>query len=434
MRLSIFCLVPFSFATAANLRRSRGAGFVADAAAHDEVHRQMFRLELNNHKGVQYTAPVTLDNQELEAVYDTGSFEVMVLSRQCSVCSLHSGLNFYDNSSSKFFQKGDRPLENHHFAGGSVAARQDFETIHVGKMDSVFKVDHMAFWQVVHTDMSVWMNKKANFNAIVGLGHRGSVPDTPEDAKPMDSLIERTGTQRFAICLVRGPSNPGYLVFNPPHDFTATDFGAMFRRIAVIGEHHWAVKLNSVTVRWGDKTSSSCSEDQPCVGIVDSGTSLMGVPPNAVNMVMDVIQDVQYDCNNLDKLPELIFELDGHKFVMPAAAYTVQFGGSTAKPERCLPAFTDFDMRSPKGTVWILGMPFLRHFYTVFDRKEPSIYVAEQGANCEPAAQTANPVGGGGTFINATGGYQSERSQVAVVDMNEARLPSWAHGQKFMDL
>jgi hypothetical protein len=440
MTISILCLLPFGIAAAANLQRLRGdsATLVADTAnirasvAHsDRNEPQMFKLLLNNHKGVQYTAPVTLGNLELMAVYDTGSFEIMAISRQCKACNLPSSLNRYDNSSSTSFVAGNRPIENHHFAGGLVVARQDYETVHVGTMESVFQVKNMPFWQVVDTDMAVWMNKKASFNAIVGLGHRGAVPDTPEDRKPADSLIERTGTQRFAICLVRGPSNPGYLVFNPAYDFRSTNFASMFRRIAVIGQHHWAIKLNSVTAVQGDKKQSQCDGDQPCVAIIDSGTSLIGVPPSAVNMVYGLIQQVQYDCSNLDTLPDLVFELDGQKFAMPAAAYTVQFGQKDGKPERCLPAFTDFAMTSDKGTVWILGMPFLRHFYTVFDRQEPAIYVADQGEDCEPAA-ARNATDVNSTFFNATGMHKTS-TQVTVADISEARLPSWAYaGQKYM--
>lgn len=386
--------------------------------------------------GVQYTAPISLAKQTLAAVYDTGSFEIMAISRQCKVCKLAPSLATYDNSSSRSFVKGDRPIEDHHFAGGTVTARQDFESVHVGTVDSVFKVDNMAFWQVVSTDMPVWMNKKASFTAIVGLGHRGAVPDTPEDEKPMDSLIERTGTQRFAICLVRGPANPGYLVFNPPYDFGQSEAASMFRRIPVIGRNHWALPMNSVSTIDGNKTTRSCVGGEKCVAIIDSGTSLIGVPPNAVKMVFNTIKQIKSDCSNLDELPELVFELGGHEFRMPGAAYTVQFGAAPGKPTRCLPAFTDFAMTSDQGTVWILGMPFLRHFYTVFDRQEPSIYVANQGENCEPAAEPAEALNGtaaAGNFFNATGlaaHSQRQAAQLTIADVSEARLPSWAYGQK----
>jgi hypothetical protein len=292
-------------------------------------------------------------------------------------------------------------------------------------VNSIFKVERMAFWQVLSTDMPVWMNEKASFTGIVGLGHRSSVPGTSKGAKPMDSLLERTGTQRFAICLLPGPANPGYLTFNPTYNLAPT---GMFRRTEVIGKDHWAVRLNSVSTFHGDAPQSRCGASDPCVAIIDSGTSLLGVPPMAVDMVMALVKAVKYDCSNLDDLPDLVFELDGHKFAMPARAYTVQFGEEGGKPSRCLPAFTDFAMTSDQGTVWILGMPFLRHFVTVFDRQEPAIYVADQGDNCEPSSPTPST----GSFFNATGFGSSKRKALhpTIADVKEARLPSWAVGQK----
>jgi hypothetical protein len=437
MKFPFLCSLLLGIANGVFLRHSRDVGIERHQGGADSMRSQEFKLTLDNHKGVQYTAPITLNNQTLRAVYDTGSFEIMAISRLCKVCSLPSGLNTYDNATSPTFKKGNRPIVDHHFAGGLVVARQDYETVLVGDVSSVFKVTNMAFWQVVDTNMPVWMNKKASFTAIVGLGHRGAVPDTPEDEKPMDSLIERTGTQRFAICLERGPEKPGYLVFNPAYDFRVTSISSMFRRINVVGNHHWAVTMNSVSAIRNDRTDRSCVDGNKCVAIIDSGTSLIGVPPNAVHMVYDIIQQVKYDCSNLDTLPELVFELDGHKFAMPGSAYTVQYGqGADGKPQRCLPAFTDFAMTSDRGTVWILGMPFLRHFYTVFDREEPSIYVADQGDNCEPVS-AQNATGADSTFFNTTGlvgGMRRKQQLPTIADMSQAQLPSWAYGQAHLTL
>jgi len=229
---------------------------------------------------------------------------------------------------------------------------------------------------------------------------------------------------------------PGYLVFNPPYDFSSKSITSMFQRIPVIGKHHWAVALNSVTAQHSDKKqlNQRCVGDHKCVAIIDSGTSLIGVPPSAVAMVNDIINQVKYDCSNLDTLPDLVFELGGHKFAMPGIAYTVQFGSAKGKPTRCLPAFTDFAMTSDQGEVWILGMPFLRHYYTVFDRKEPSIYVAAQGENCEPKAANNAAKGTKGAFFNTTGLAAGLQQQPTIADMTEARLPSWAYGRTHLTI
>jgi len=396
----------------------------------DDPHPE-FRLTLSNYKGVQYYAPITLNNQKMSAVYDTGSFEIMAISEACTVCKVANLLK-YDNKTSNTFVKGHRPIENHHFAGGLVVGRQDFETVHVGDVGKALVVKNMPFWQVIHTEMRVWMSNRARFTAIVGLGHRTSVPDAPEGSKPVPSLLERTDTNRFAVCLQRGPQNPGYIFFNPTStkSFTAASVQTgMYKRIPVIGKNHWAVRLNEVSTTNGKVTEKRCGENQPCIAIVDSGTSLIGVPPMAVPMVMGLLKAIKQDCSNLNELQDLVFDLGGHKFVMPGAAYVVQF--RVDKVRKCLPAFTDFDMMSGQGSVWILGMPFLRHFYTVFDRTEPSIYVAEQGDNCNPVAHNSTA----SHFFNTSSFQHHTMQEPTIADTSEASLPSWAYGSsKLMEI
>lgn len=433
---------------AANLRRNPVAT-VAIGTAEDLRHSQSKRLwskdesyvlTLENHKGVQYFAPITLNKQKLAAVYDTGSFEIMAMSNMCSACQIPSNLFKYDNTTSETFTKGDNAIIDHYFAGGLVVAKQDFETVHIGDFGKDFAVKDMPFWQVVHTNMGVWMNKKAQFTAIVGLGHRTSVPGTPEGERKVDSLLERTGTDRFAICLQKGRSNPGFITFNPHLDLPppalvnaaseSSTPSSMFRRIPVIGKSHWAVELNEVSHLNGKDTDRRCHDGTACVAIIDSGTSLIGVPPMAVPMVMSIIKEIKQDCSNLDDMQDLVFTLGGQRFAMPPAAYVVQFPDG-AGGHKCLPAFTDFDMESRNGQVWILGMPFLRQFYTVFDRTEPSIYVADQGDNCDPVSSNSTM---NATFVNTSFVAPRLHQEPALADISEAMLPSWAQGRSIMDI
>merc|ERR1719210_437431 len=61
-----------------------------------------------------------------------------------------------------------------------------------------------------------------------------------------------------------------------------------------------------------------------------------------------------------------------------------------ASARECAPAFALDDMRSPLGPVWILGMPFLRYYYTVFDRAASKVHIARSAPSCEIATE---PVG-----------------------------------------
>lgn len=436
MKPSIFTLLHLCvIADAANFRHAGVTRLFNHTAGHSEqgqlrkrganaalrASSKTLKLTLANHRGIQYTAPISIGGQELHAIYDTGSFEVMAISKQCSVCRLHSLQHAYDSSSSQTFKKGSRAIEDHHFAGGLVKAREDYETVQMGTADAMVKVEDMPFWQVVETDMGVFLNKKANFTAIVGMGHRDHRPDSSSE-----SLAERADIQKFSICLLPGLANPGYLTFNPSHNLA----DSAFRKVSVISENHWAVSLDQATTDLNGTPLHSCwvyGGQQSCVAIIDSGTSLIGVPPNAVVMIQTLIKRIKYDCSNLDELPDLVFTLDGKKFALPARAYTVHFGLKDGKPSRCLPAFTDINMSLKGANVWVLGLPFLRHFYTVFDRQGPNIFVADQGDNCEPVHS------GAGAFVDE-GRSRRNRQLPTIADLSAARLPSWAYGNKDIQL
>ena len=68
------------------------------------------------------------------------------------------------------------------------------------------------------------------------------------------------------------------------------------------------------------------------------------------------------NCSNLDLLPDLVLELGERKFVLPPSAYVLR---SSWDDKYCYPAFMDIGMTDQGRDVWILGVPFLRHFYTV---------------------------------------------------------------------
>eukprot|EP00438_Fugacium_kawagutii_P001251 Skav223447 [mRNA] locus=scaffold350:814571:817354:- [translate_table: standard] len=83
-----------------------------------------------------------------------------------------------------------------------------------------------------------------------------------------------------------------------------------------------------------------------------------------------VAMAVRSDCSNLDELPTLYFELDGAE---------VTENGSPA----CRGAFMKVDKESQFGEVFILGMPFLRYYFTVFDRRNKQVHIARSTEDCK---------------------------------------------------
>merc|ERR1719316_1580470 len=63
-----------------------------------------YKLRLNNYMNVQYYADFTIGGQTIPAIYDTGSFEIIVLSTYCTSCEV--SVPVYDSDSSGSFQRG----------------------------------------------------------------------------------------------------------------------------------------------------------------------------------------------------------------------------------------------------------------------------------------------------------------------------------------
>jgi len=378
---------------------------------------------MENYLGVQYIAPITLGDQALSAVYDTGSFDIMALSVGCKVCE--SSLQAYNNSTSTTFVSGGKSPAEHEYVSGKVIARQDYESVRVGNGTSPLLAQHMPFWQVMDTDIEIWIKDRAKFSVIVGLGHSHTVPTA--DGSPSDSvsLLSRVDAKRFAICLERGPENPGWLTINPTWS-AATQH--LYRTVPVVGKNHWASPLASFEA---DGFFANLCVGR-CVAIIDSGTSMLGVPTSALAAMTPLYDAVDGDCTGYADLPDIKLKIGSHVFVLPPSAYILQISSTISDGQTfrtCLPAFMNVDMATDDGDVWILGMPFLRHFYTVFDREGPSIHVAEQGEGCKPMAEEDSSAMEGANFLNPKGlAVRKLPSLPTMADVRFAQRPMWARG------
>jgi hypothetical protein len=449
MTLLLLALLPQA-ANAAFLRHAaiqdNADSKAASTAARHSSESADFNLRLDNFDNVQYSAPLSIGEQTLPVIYDTGSFEILVLSKLCHSCEARHAV--YDQSQSTSFSATTPAVVTEHlFGSGPVVSQKGFETIHLGGLNSPLQKAHMPFWQVVRHEIAVW-DENAHFSGIVGLGHPTYIPDgfSAESTDPDVLMLAAMGVKNFGLCLQRSsPAAPGWLIFGPSVDQMRT--GGFFQQLDVVGKTHWGVMMYDFQV-------PGIVESDPCVpscgAIIDSGTSLIAVPPVAMPMINRLSNMVARDCSNLHQLPVLKFRLGDHEVELPPKAYVMKvkktaqnkssiwndvFNPNQVNAEHCVPAFMQIDKTSQYGPVWILGMPFLRYYYTIFDRMNKKVFIAEATPGCQPQPAAS----GIGTFVNVTHGlngtggaavvhsrFAAEDFEPNEADPNEIRAPAWA--------
>lgn len=415
------------------LRRSRGVRKI-DSLVSD------YKLTLHNFQNVQYHGRFTLGDQCFPAIYDTGSFEILVLSENCQGCP--NNLIKYDSTKSKTFQKGAAITAEHHFGSGSVTSLKGLETARIGPFDSPLVEQNIHFWQIMDNEIAVW-NENAAFSGIIGLGHTDRIPEGYGDNKQDKTFLAELGISSFAICLQRKPlSAPGMLIVNPTMTYPA----GMFKTVPVKGQVHWGVEMYDLTV--SGAYFNLCKPS--CGAIVDSGTSLIAVPSMVHQRLSPVLGAIKEDCSNLQSLPSLEFSLGGHRFFLPPNAYVQQVRNEDRQnktssvwdsiwPQEkknqnavvCAPAFMVLDKQSQLGPVIILGMPFLRYYYTVFNRDAKTLQFADANPDCSPAQKAmmfSNFSSAGGFNANARS-FDPTDYEPLKASIDAMRAPDWAFGK-----
>jgi len=161
---------------------------------------------------------------------------------------------------------------------------------------------------------------------------------------------------------------------------------------------YWNLKLKSVTV--GGEPLAVC-ETGGCRAILDSGTSLLGVPRTELRRMHRMLARVlpeehhEVDCRRQPG-PPIVFDFGTFAITITAEDYSrmgpanmlVAGGDGTMKRDFCRASLLPVDLKEPLGPgAFILGEPVLRRFYTVFDygRKQVGLGLAKQ-----PAAESAS--------------------------------------------
>jgi hypothetical protein len=293
---------------------------------------------------------------------------------------------------------------------------------------------------VMAIEMSTMPFKNFGFDGILGMGL--STLALSKEFSFFDILSNSGGLQapHFGVFLTEGEDGEEGDVseiaiggHNPERTLTPLSWS----NVAMKEMGYWQVEIKAVRV--GGKTLDMC-HDGSCRGVMDTGTSHLGIPAPfdaEVAQMLTVPAGDMLDCRLAD-LPELEIELDGINITLYPETYmrrlplredvnvdsqkgvtmpdkeeleqseSATTTTTTAVPEAdpndapgsvprfCRPRLMPVNMPAPLGpNLFILGEPVLHRYYTVFDWAGPKIGfgVANTKHNTQDRSQITDRIG-----------------------------------------
>jgi len=366
--------------------------------------------------------------QPFRVVFDTGSGHVVVPSISCysDTCLRHRRYDIAKSSSALAINMNGtavvtgkpRDQVTIGFGTGKVVGRFIRETVCLGagvraaeakKAESGPCVEMNAITAI---DMTPQPFASFKFDGIVGLGLGALALSNSFSFFSMISShfagesagdVEDPSWNRFGVFLAEGtgasgeaPSEIAFGGYNPKRILEPLQWAP----VAMKDLGYWQVEVHGIRI--GNTTLNICKE-QVCRGVVDTGTSHLGVPSSIfeeVAMGTTVPAGDIEDCL-LAEAPEMEILMDGFSLRLRPQDYMrrlplasdVNPGARVAgddsafdEPDKavgadianggktCRPKLMPVNMAPPLGpNLFLLGEPLLKRYYTAFEWKEPRV-------------------------------------------------------------
>jgi hypothetical protein len=316
---------------------------------------------LTSISAVYYVGPIEIGGQSFDVIYDTGSNLLWVPSSSCgTACAVHPQYTGTFDSANESF--------NILYGSGPVSGEIGSAPV------ALAGAELPSFVMGLATDVGFSGYNTASFDGILGLAW----PSLSEDqgAPSIVPAFFEAGQipgNLFAIYL-NADGSGGELSLG---EIDSTHYQGEITWLPLVLEAWWSVDLNSVSVGGTSVVSASAS-----MAILDSGTSGISGPSDEIANIIETIQStggltVYYEqgtdqyvvaCSDVDLLPNITFTLSGsddqaYDFTMLGPAYVIK--GLSSSVVTCPLAFSSFE--STDSVKWILGDPFLRTFYSIYD-------------------------------------------------------------------
>jgi len=355
------------------------------------------RAQAQRIHALQYYGKVMVGTppQTFTVIFDTGSGHLMVPSVRCDSAACEKHKRFHANESSTAVPIGwaddpltpakddtDRDTMVVNFAMGDAIGQYVRDRVCLGGEKSFCATADF----VEMTEESNNPFKDAEWDGIVGLGQ--SVSDAPEFNIFGVLAANSTPSMKMPVFAV-------YLGQDIQDEAEITFGGVRQERMAgpmtwvpVYTEGYWQFQFTDFLI--DGKPMNMCKKygDRQCQAVLDTGSSLMMGPQDDLGVILKALgfaRDTQMNCTAGQKFPKLGFMIANKTFEMEPDEYMDRSAdGHKAGTETCWAHMMPVG-DTGRGPIVVLGMPFMRAFYTAYDVKQKRIGIAP--ANHKAAAK-----------------------------------------------
>eukprot|EP00747_Dinoflagellata_sp_TGD_P148000 gnl/TRDRNA2_/TRDRNA2_176872_c14_seq17.p1 gnl/TRDRNA2_/TRDRNA2_176872_c14~~gnl/TRDRNA2_/TRDRNA2_176872_c14_seq17.p1 ORF type:complete len:504 (+),score=85.95 gnl/TRDRNA2_/TRDRNA2_176872_c14_seq17:155-1666(+) len=333
--------------------------------------------------------------QEFRVVFDTGSGQIVLPSVKCNseVCTKHRRYNHRISSTAQAINlDGSRVRRDNlcdqvtiGFGTGSIMGELITEKVCLGSC--------ITLNMVMALEMSEKPFDSFMFDGILGLGlGRLSLSPSYSFLETM-ALNGKLPEAMFGVYLAAGAGGTDdseiALGGTNPMRYRGS---LQWIKVAKPLLGHWQVAIKAVRV--GNRTIPGC-EDGSCRGVVDTGTSHLGIPGTMVTEVDELttvfVDEDLHDCRNVDALP-IEIDLEGitlqlsprdYMRVLPLGevhnltksnalqslpAHADDEAANASATWKCNPRLMPVKLPAPLGpNLFLLGEPVLHRYYTAYD-------------------------------------------------------------------
>jgi len=349
--------------------------------------------------------------QEFRVVFDTGSGHIVLPAAECTseTCMKHARFDISKSETAVAINADGTAVANSDvtdqiaigYGSGEVTGEFVRDEVCVGEGEQNTCVVANI---VMAIEMSPQPFKSFNFDGIVGLGLSNLALADSFSYFNMLAGGNKLGVPHFGVFLSEGEEGEESEIAFGGHNPTRLLQPLHWVPVAMPELGYWEVHIKAIRI---DGRELDVCKDGTCRGVVDTGTSHLGVPaPYNVEVSELLTQDAGdlFDCR-LVKAPEIEIELPGMNLTLNARNYMrrlplregvtvgsptgVVLEGQNAQvaaptqqavvpPEeeenaadvkrQCTPRVTRVNLPEPLGPkLFILGEPVLHRYYTVYD-------------------------------------------------------------------